>query len=85
MASLEQANAILERQRAELSGDDELEREASRWRGVSPKECWEAVLELCKETNHYLGLLTAEQLEIALTPEPLAEDAIRYLDRLRRQ
>ncbi len=85
MASLEQANAILERQRAELSSGEELEREASRWRGISPEQCWEVVVELCKDTDHYLGLLTSEQLERALIPDPLPEEALRYLECLRSQ
>lgn len=79
MSSLQEANAILEAQRAELSSDAELRREAELWRGVSPEECWAEVIELCRDTDHYLGLLTAEELERALTPDPLPADTLELL------
>ncbi len=83
MASLEQANAILEAQRAELCGEAELWREAEMWRTATPAECFEAVIELCRDADHYLGMLSAEQLERALAPDPLPDDTLVLLEALR--
>jgi hypothetical protein len=79
VASLADANAILEAQRAELGGDEALRREAAPWRDASPAECFEAVIALCRDTDHYLAMLSAEQLERALAPVPLPADALELL------
>ena len=70
---------MLEAQRAELSGDVEVRREAALWRTATPEECFAAVIELCRDTDHYLGGLSAEQLERALAPDPLPEDTLELL------
>ncbi len=79
MERLQAANAILEAQRAELSSDAELQREAELWRTATPAECFAAVIELCRDADHYLGMLTAEQLERALAPAPLPDDTLDLL------
>ncbi len=79
MTSLQQANAILEAQRAELCCDAELQREAEMWRTATPAECFAAVIELCQDADHYLGMLSAEQLERALAPDPLPNDTLDLL------
>lgn len=79
MQRMMEANAILEAQRAELCSDAELRREAESWRSATPAECFAAVIALCKDTDHYLGLLSAEQLERALAPEPLPPDTLELL------
>ena len=77
--SLQEANAILEAQRAELCSDAELRREADLWRTATPEECFAAVIELCRDTEHYLGMLSPEQLERALAPASLPEDTLELL------
>lgn len=79
MDTLSAANAILEAQRAELSRDAELEREAALWRDASPAQCFAEVIELCRDTDHYLGMLSDEQLERALAPVPLPPDTVSLL------
>jgi hypothetical protein len=79
VATLDEANAILEAQRAEQSGDAALLRRAALWRDASPEECFAEVIALCKDADYYLGLLTADQLERALTPDPLPTDTIALL------
>jgi hypothetical protein len=77
--SLPQANLILEAQRAVLCDDAELWREAELWRSATPEECLAEVIALCRDTDHYLGLLSAEQLERALAPAPLPDDTLDLL------
>lgn len=79
MATLREANAILEAQRAEQSGDGALLREAALWRDATPQECFAAVIALCRDADHYLGLLSAEEIERALTPDPLPDDTLALL------
>ena len=79
MSDLDEANAILEAQRAELSSDRELLREAAMWRDASPEECFATVIELCREADHYLSLLSPEELERALEPDPLPPSTLALL------
>lgn len=79
MQDLHEANAILEAQRAELSGDGELLREAARWRDASPEECFAATIALCRDADHYLSLLAPDELERALAPDPLPADTLELL------
>lgn len=81
MVDLDEANAILEAQRAELSSDRELLREAALWRDASPRECFAAVIALCRDTDHYLGLLAPDELERALEPDPLPPSTLALLAR----
>jgi hypothetical protein len=78
---LEEANAILEAQRAELSSDRELLREAEMWRDASPQECFAAVIALCRDTDHYLRVLAPDELERALEPDPLPPSTLALLAR----
>ena len=79
MQTLAEANALLEAQRAELSSDDEVRREADLWRTATPAECFAAVIELCRDTDYYLGRLSADELERALAPDPLPDDTLELL------
>jgi hypothetical protein len=83
VATLDEANAILEAQRAEQSGDAALLREAAMWRDATPEECFAAVIALCRDADYYLGRLASDELERALAPDPLPDDTLALL-RLRR-
>lgn len=81
MSALDEANAILEAQRAELSNDSELVREADMWRDATPQECFAAVIALCRDTDYYLSMLDPEALERALEPDPLPPSTLELLAR----
>ena len=74
MATLAEANAILEAQRAAHSGRGEIAREAALWRDATPEECLATAIALCAEADYFLSLLEPEQLERALRPEPSPYD-----------
>lgn len=79
MTRLDEANPVLEAQRAALSGDAALLREAALWRDATPAECLAAVIELCRDTDHYLAMLSPTELERALAPDPLPDDTLAML------
>lgn len=70
---------MLEAQRAAVA--QAAVEEARLWRDASPEECFAAVIELCRDTDHYLGRLSPGELERALTPDPLPGDASAILAR----
>lgn len=76
MTTLAEANSILEAQRAFFREDAELEREAKIWRDATPEECFATVIALCAEADYFLSLLSPDELERALRPDPSPHDVV---------
>ncbi len=85
MRSLGDANALIEAQRAALSGDDHVRREVAPWRDATPAERLAALDALCRDTIRWLSRLAPDQLDRALAPDPLPEDTLALLGAMRRR
>jgi hypothetical protein len=81
---LAKANAMLEAQRREMSGDEHLRREVAPWRDATPEQRLEAMAALCRDAVLWLARLTDAERARATTPDPLPDDAIAILETLRR-
>jgi hypothetical protein len=81
--SLAEANAMLEAQRAMLSGDDHVRREVAPWLDKTPSERLAAFAALCREGAVWLDRMTDEERARATAPDPLPEDALPILRALR--
>jgi hypothetical protein len=81
MATLAEANAILEAQRAANDERSQIEREAALWRDATPAECWAEGAALCRALDQALARLTPDQLARALAPDPLPDDTLALLAR----
>lgn len=85
MRSLEQANALLEAQRLEMSGDAHVRREVEPWAAMDPAERLSAFALLCRDAEAWIArLCDPGEIERALAPDPLPEDAVAILSALRR-
>ncbi len=76
--------AVLEAQRAWFASDAHIKERAAIWRDATPQECLEAVAELCAEAAFSLSRLPEDELERALTPDPLPADTIQLLEAIAR-
>ena len=85
MRSLDEANALIEAQRAALSGDDHVRREVAPWRDATPAERLAAFAALCRDSLAWLSRLTPEERERALARDPLPEDSLAILRAMRRR
>jgi hypothetical protein len=83
VADLGAANRRLEAQRAMLTGDDHVRREVAPWRDASPNERLAAAAALCRDAVRWLDRLAGDELERALAPDPLPDDAAPILRALR--
>ena len=83
MRRLTEANAILAAQRAALSGDEHVRREVAPWIDATPAERLAALDALCRDAVRWLSRLSPDELERALAPDPLPEDALAILRHLR--
>lgn len=81
--SLAQANALLQAQRLEMSGDAHIRREVDPWMALDPTERLAAFVCLCRDAEAWLARLAPTELERALAPEPIPEDAAAILRALR--
>lgn len=62
---------LLEAQRAYMASDDVIRERAALWHDATPEECLRAVDESCAEAEFFLGRLEPDELERALSPEPV--------------
>ena len=85
MRELAETNAILAAQRAALSGDDHVRREVEPWIDATPAERLAALASLCRDSIAWLSRLRPDQLDRALAPDPLPEDALAILGAMRRR
>ena len=83
MLSLTAANALLEAQRALLSGDDHVRREVAPWLDATPAERLAALDVLSRDTILWLARLSPMERERATAPDPLPDDAMPILRTLR--
>ncbi len=85
MRRLAEANALLAAQRAALSGDDHVRREVAPWIDATPSERLAALDALCRDSIAWLSRLDPDQLDRALAPDPLPDDAVAILHAMRRR
>ena len=85
MRRLAEANALMAAQRAALSGDDHVRREVAPWVDAAPAERLAALADLCRDSVAWLSRLAPDQLDRALAPDPLPDDALAILRAMRRQ
>lgn len=85
MRRLAEANALLAAQRAAFSGDDHVRREVAPWIDATPTERLAGLAALCHDSVAWLSRLGPDQLDRALAPDPLPEDAISILRAMRRR
>ena len=74
--------AMIERQRAYFASDDLIRDRAALWADASPEECLAGAEESCHEAAFFLERLTGDELERALAPDRLPDDAIAILSTL---
>jgi hypothetical protein len=85
MRRLTEANALLAAQRAALSGDGHVRREVALWIDATPAERLAALDALCRDSIAWLSRLDPDQLDRALEPDPLPDDAVAILRAMRRR
>lgn len=84
MRRLAEANALLAAQRAALSGDDHVRREVAPWIDATRAQRLAALAALCRDSVTWLSRLDPDQLDLALAPDPLPDDAVAILRAMRR-
>jgi hypothetical protein len=85
MRRLAEANALLAAQRVALSGDDHVRREVAPWIDATPAERLAAMAALCRDSVAWLSRLGPAELDRALAPDPLPDDALAILRAMRRR
>lgn len=81
--SVEQENDRIRAQVAFFSGDDHVRREAAPWKDRTPTERLHAAAALCRQATRFLARLEPDRRARALVPDPLPEDALALLQRMR--
>lgn len=77
--------AQIEAQRAYFASDDHIRERAAMWRDATPEERFAAVIEQCREAEHFLALKDDGELARVLADEPLPDDTRTILENLQRK
>lgn len=82
MAAITDSLARIEAQRAYFASDERIRERAAVWRDATPEECLAGVREECEAAMQLIALMTEDEQERALSPEPIPEDTLAILAQL---
>jgi hypothetical protein len=83
VATLDEQNAILERQRAYFASDERIIERARLWRDATPEECLASLDELCRDADLMLDMMEPAARDRAQAfSAQLPDDTIAILEGL---